>query len=356
MKKILFIDRDGTINQEPVDYQVDRLDKIRLVPGVIPALLRLQAAGYRFVMVTNQDGLGTAAFPQQDFDLCQNFILDLLATQGIHFEEILICPHYKEEGCFCRKPSVGLVLPWLTRSDWDRQDTAVIGDRDTDMELAKAMGIPALRIASPFADGLSWEAIADHFLRRDRTAVVHRQTKETDIQVTVNLDRATEQSIQTGIGFFDHMLEQIARHAGISLAIKGKGDLHIDDHHTVEDVGIALGQALKKALGDKRGLARYGFTLPMDEVRAEALIDLSGRPYFVWQASFQRASIASLSTEMIPHFFRSLAENLGANLHMSAQGDNDHHIAEGLFKAFARALKQALVREGTELPSTKGVL
>jgi len=356
MQKVLFIDRDGTINLEPENYQVDRLEKIRFVPGVIPALLRLKQAGYAFVMITNQDGLGTEAFPQQDFDLCQNFIVDILSSQDISFQEILVCPHFKEAGCECRKPRVGMVLPWLRDTQWDRRSAAVIGDRETDMELAKNMGIRGLRVQSPFGEGLTWEQIVDELLLADRTAEVSRSTKETKITVAVNLDRSQPVKIETGIGFFDHMLEQIARHAGISLIINCKGDLIIDDHHSMEDVGLCLGQALKQALGDKLGIQRYGFSLPMDEAEAQVLLDLGGRPYSVFEATFAREKLGELSTEMIPHFFRSVAETLGANLHIKARGVNDHHIAEGIFKAFARSLRQAVQKTGTELPSTKGVL
>ncbi len=356
MQKLLFIDRDGTINTEPSDYQVDRLDKIRFVPGVIPALLRLKDAGYTFIMITNQDGLGTSSFPQEHFDLCQNFIVDMLASQGIVFQDILVCPHFKDAGCACRKPRVGMVLPWLRDTQWDRKAAAVIGDRDTDMELAENMGIRGLRVHSPFADGMSWQQIVDELTLADRKAEVSRSTKETKITVAVNLDQSQPVVISTGIGFFDHMLEQIARHAGISLSISCQGDLVIDDHHSIEDVGLCLGQALKQALGDKRGIGRYGFSLPMDEAEAQVLLDLGGRPFSVWQASFTREKIGELSSEMLPHFFRSLAETLGANLHIKAQGNNDHHIAEGIFKAFARSLRQAVQKTGTELPSTKGLL
>ena len=356
MEKILFIDRDGTINTEPENYQVDRLDKIRLVPGVIPAMLRLKQAGYTFVIITNQDGLGTDSFPQADFEICQNFIVDLLESQGLTFASILVCPHFRDDGCECRKPRVGMVLPWLQRTDWNRQAAAVIGDRDTDMELAKNMGIRGLRIRSPFGEGLSWDEIVDELLLADRKAEVKRETKETKIRVAVNLDQAQPVSMKTGVGFFDHMLDQIARHAGISLQVECQGDLVIDDHHSIEDVGLALGQALKQALGAKRGIQRYGFALPMEEAEAQVLLDLGGRPFSVFEADFQREKIGELSTEMIPHFFRSVAETLGANLHIRARGQNDHHIAEGIFKAFARSLREAVKKSGTDLPSTKGLL
>jgi imidazoleglycerol-phosphate dehydratase/histidinol-phosphatase len=357
MRKILFIDRDGTLCLEPEDFQVDRLHKIKLVPGVMPALLELKAAGYEFVMVTNQDGLGTMSFPREDFELCQNFILDLFASQGLSFKDVLVCPHFKDAGCECRKPKVGLVLPYLRDTNWDRPRSAVIGDRDTDMDLARNMGIEGLRVASPFGPGLTWSQIADRLLRSDRQAKVQRTSRETAIEVEVNLDQAAPIAVQTGIGFFDHMLEQIAKHGGISLVVKNQGDLHIDDHHSIEDVGLVLGEALRKALGDKRGIHRYGFAVPMDEAEAKVLLDLGGRPYSVFEAHFHREKVGGLATEMVPHFFRSLAETLGANLHLRACGSNDHHIVEGFFKAFARALRQAVQKTDThELPSTKGLL
>ena len=359
MRKILFIDRDGTICREPQDFQVDQLDKIRLLPGVIPALLELQAAAYELVMITNQDGLGTASFPQASFDLCQEFILDLLSSQGIHFNSILICPHLPADLCECRKPKLGMVLPYLRDTQWDRQASAVIGDRATDMELAQNMGLRGLRVAPETVgeDLLGWPDIADLLLRSDRKAKVARVSKETAIEIAVNLDKSQPVSVATGIGFLDHMIEQIAKHAGFSLTITCQGDHHIDDHHSVEDIGLVLGQALKQALGDKRGIHRYGFAVPMDEAEARVLIDLGGRPFAVFEASFSRQKVGTLSTEMVPHFFRSLAETLGANIHIQAKGSNDHHIVEGIFKAFARALRQAIkLQNDFELPSTKGIL
>lgn len=354
--KIAFIDRDGTLIQEPTDFQVDRLDKIRLVNNVIPALRDLREAGYDLVMVSNQDGLGTSSFPSEDFESCQNFLLELFASQGIHFQEILICPHRPEEACPCRKPKVGLLLNYLRRTDWDRERSFVVGDRENDRDLAAAMGLTFYRVDSPFAPGLSWPSIVQSAVHCDRQAHVERQTRETAISVRVNLDRAEPVAFKSGIGFFDHMLEQLARHAGISLEIQARGDLHIDEHHTVEDTAIVLGQALKKALGDKRGISRYGFTLPMDEAAAEVLLDLGGRSAFVWDVPLRREAIGGLAAEMVPHFFRSLSESLGANLHVRARGENEHHIVESIFKAFARTFRQAAKREGRELPSSKGVL
>lgn len=354
MRKILFIDRDGTLCEEPADYQVDSLSKIRLVPGVLPALLELAAAGYELVMISNQDGLGTASFPRADFELCQNFILDLFSSQGIRFEDILICPHRPEDRCECRKPRLGLVLPYLRDTNWDRTRSAVIGDRATDLDLAENMGIRGFRLGPEFT---SWPKITDALLRAERETLVRRVTRETSIELALNLDRAGAGPIQSGIGFLDHMLEQVAKHAGIGLSLTLKGDLHIDDHHSVEDLGLVLGEALKKALGDKRGIGRYGFALPMDEAEAQVLLDLGGRPFALWDVELKREKVGELATEMLPHFFRSLAETLGANLHIKARGSNDHHIIEGIFKAFARALRQAIAKDqGHELPTTKGLL
>lgn len=354
MKKYLFIDRDGTLVIEPpVDFQVDRLDKIKLLPDVIPALLRLSAAGYHFIMVSNQDGLGTESFPEADFTQCQDFIIELFASQGIHFEQLLICPHFEHDHCQCRKPNVGLVLEYLQRTDWDRTHSYVIGDRETDIQLAENMGISGLLVGE---DGISWNQLSTQLLEQQRKAKVSRRSKETQITTEVNLDSPSPCKIDTGIGFFDHMLEQISRHAGISLIISCQGDLHIDDHHTVEDVAITLGQALRQALGDKRGIGRYGFYLPMDEANAQVALDISGRALTRFNADFPTEMIGEMHSEMIPHFFRSLADGLGANLHIDAKGDNSHHIAEGIFKAVARSLKQAANKEGNTLPSTKGML
>ncbi len=357
LKKILFVDRDGTMCYEPEDFQVDRLEKIRLLEGVIPALLELSRAGYGLVMVSNQDGRGTDSFPEEDFSRCHSFIMELFASQGIRFADVLICPHFAKDECACRKPKVGMVLPYLRSTDWDRSASAVIGDRDSDRDLAAAMGLSFYRVGPELNGGLQWPQIADKILRSDRTAQGSRVSKETAIRIELNLDQTHPVAIHTGIGFFDHMLEQIAKHAGIALTVKCEGDLHIDDHHTIEDIGLALGECLKKALGSKLGIQRYGFALPMDEAEARVLLDLGGRPYALFEASFHREKVGELATEMVPHFFRSLAETLGANIHIQARGQNDHHIIEGIFKAFARALRQAIQKSGDlELPSTKGLL
>lgn len=356
MTPTLFIDRDGTLVEEPADQQVDRLDKVRLLEGVIPALLALQGAGYRFVMVTNQDGLGTASFPEPAFREVQEFILALLASQGIAFDAVLICPHFAADGCDCRKPKTRLVDEYLATAPMDPARSAVIGDRDTDLELARRLGISGHRVLAHGAPEERWDAIRRRLLGQERRAHVERRTRETHIRVSVNLDAEGPVKISTGIGFFDHMLEQVARHGGFALELDCQGDLEVDEHHTVEDSALALGQAMRDALGDKRGLARYGFLLAMDEAAAEVAIDLSGRAYFVFEGRFQREAVGGLPTELVPHFFRSLSDTLACALHLSVRGENTHHMVESCFKGVGRALRQALRVEGTSVPSSKGVL
>ena len=275
-ERLLFIDRDGTLIEEPPDEQVDSLQKLRLLPGVIPALLELRQAGYRLVMVSNQDGLGTASFPADDFRAPQDFLRTLLASQGIEFDAEFFCPHFPADGCDCRKPRTGLLTDFLAAHVPDPRHSFVIGDRDTDMQLAANLGLEGLRVRADGADGTTWAAIVERLCRPDRRARIERRTKETDIVVSVELDRTAPVAISTGIGFFDHMLEQVARHGGFALELSCTGDLEVDEHHTVEDCALALGQALREALGDKRGIARYGFLLPMDEAQAQVAIDLSG--------------------------------------------------------------------------------
>jgi imidazoleglycerol-phosphate dehydratase/histidinol-phosphatase len=354
--RILFLDRDGTLNAEPPDEQVDSLEKIRLMPGVIPALIELKRAGFRLVMVTNQDGLGTASLPRDAFERAHRFILELFASQGIVFDQVFICPHFKRDECACRKPKVGMVRAYLDAHPMDAARSFMVGDRDTDMEFAANLGITGLKIRLDGTEAQSWPAIAARILGSARRAQVRRRTKETEVTVDLDLAREAPARIATGLGFFDHMLEQIAKHGGFALELTCKGDLHIDEHHTIEDCALALGSALREALGDKHGIARYGFLLAMDEAEAQVALDLSGRAYFVWEGRFNRERVGELPTELVPHFFRSLAESLGAALHIKVQGENSHHMIESCFKGVGRSLRQAIRREGTELPSTKGVL
>lgn len=353
-QKFLFIDRDGTLIAEPpVDFQVDRLDKLALEPAVIPSLLALQQAGFVLVMITNQDGLGTASFPQETFDPPHNLMMQIFNSQGIEFENILICPHKPGEGCECRKPKIAMVQHYLASGVIDAANSYVIGDRQTDLQLAENMAIQGLLYQR---ETLGWQAITQQLTQRDRHGHVKRVTKETQIEVDVWLDREGGSEINTGVGFFDHMLDQIATHGGFRMNIQAKGDLHIDDHHTVEDTALALGEAISKALGGKRGIGRFGFVLPMDECLARCAIDISGRPHLEYQAQFSHQKVGDLSTDMVEHFFRSLSYAMACTLHLKTEGNNDHHRVESLFKAFGRTLRQAIRVEGNTLPSSKGVL
>lgn len=352
--KVLFLDRDGTLVEEPVDEQVDRLDKIRFVPGVFSALTRLQMAGFRLVMVTNQDGLGTSSFPTADFEQPQRFIIDAFASQGILFDEVFVCPHRRDEGCKCRKPNTKLVDTWIREKAVNLADSAMVGDRESDLQFGRNLGIRSFRLSKDGPSTETWPAIATAIMARQ--ARLERVTKETAISVSVDLDAEGVVQARTGIGFFDHMLEQIAKHGGFSMQLECRGDLEVDEHHTVEDCALALGEVLRKALGDKRGIGRYGFVLPMDEARAQVAIDLSGRAYAVFEGAFGREQVGGLPTELVPHFFRSLADALGAAIHVSVVGENTHHQIEACFKGVGRALRLALRREGQDLPSTKGIL
>lgn len=352
--RILFIDRDGTLIEEPEDFQVDALDKVRLVPDVIPSLLELARHGYRFVVVSNQDGLGTESFPEADFQVCQNHMIELFESQGVRFDYQFICPHLPDEGCECRKPRAGLLTRFLAETDVALQHSAVIGDRETDLQLAERIGVQGFLLGGD--NGVGWKDIVTALCYSDRRASFERNTNETRIRALVNLDAAEPIRVSTGIGFYDHMLEQIAKHGGFSLELDCSGDLEIDDHHTIEDTAICLGSALRSALGNKIGIGRYGFVAPMDESEASASIDLSGRGRIVFEADFPRERVGEMSTEMVEHFFRSLADSLGAAVHLSVTGQNAHHMVEACFKATGRALRSAIRREGTDLPSTKGVL
>ena len=352
MKKALFIDRDGTIIREPEDEQIDSLEKLEFVPGAIGALSSLAKLDFVLVMVSNQDGLGTPSFPEEDFHPAHNKMLKTLEGEGVVFDEILIDRSFPQDNAPTRKPRTGLLTAYMDGS-YDLAASFVIGDRESDMELARNLGATGLKLGE-----LSWAEIAARVRASERRCTVSRKTAETDISICVDLDGGLESFSDTGLKFFDHMLDQLPHHGGISLQIRCKGDLDVDEHHTVEDVGIALGEALKTALGDKRGIDRYGFALPMDESRAMVLLDLGGRSELVWDVHFTREYVGDVPTEMFRHFFKSMSDAMKANLYVKAEGENNHHIAEAVFKAFARTLRQAVRRDvfKGELPSSKGLL
>ncbi len=377
MQKILFLDRDGTLILEPDDHQVDRLDKLVFYPGMIQQLARIaHELDYELVMVTNQDGLGTDAFPEETFWPPHELMMRTLEGEGITFREVLIDRTFKHENAPTRKPHTGLVEHY--RSDgFDLAGSFVIGDRLSDMELARNLGArgiwlnnePELGLRDLQADEASvrqtialttqsWADIRDFLRLPPRTAGLNRRTRETDIQVALNLDGSGRAEIQTGLGFLDHMLEQLARHSGCDLRVHARGDLHIDEHHTVEDTALALGEAFAQALGDKLGIERYGYLLPMDDSLAQVALDFGGRPWLVWEADFRRERIGDLPTELFVHFFKSFSDAARCNLNIKAEGVNEHHKIEGIFKAFAKAVKMAVRRdpEHRVLPSTKGVL
>ena len=355
MKRILFIDRDGTLVEEPHDEQVDALEKVRFKPGVFRWLAFLrEKTDFLFVMVSNQDGLGTSSFPEDTFWPAHNFILETLRGEGITFDDILIDPHFPEDNAPTRKPQTGLVEKYINDPDVDIANSYVIGDRETDRQLADNIGCKAIILDKH----TGWKQAAEAIIDGDRRSSVRRTTKETDISVSLALDSQGECHIDTGIGFFDHMLEQIGRHGGIDLDISVKGDLNVDEHHTIEDTALALGECLRKALGSKRGIERYGFSLPMDDCQAHVCLDFGGRPWLIWETTFHREKIGDMPTEMFFHFFKSLSDAALMNLYIHADGQNEHHKIEAIFKALARSLRQAIRRDvyRYQLPSTKGIL
>lgn len=355
-QRILFIDRDGTLIEEPADEQIDSFSKLKFTQGVFRNLGFIRSKlDFRFVMVSNQDGLGTDSFPEETFWPVHNFILQTLEGEGITFDDIKIDRHFPEDNHPCRKPGTGMLTEYLNNPAYDMSGSYVIGDRDTDQMLANNLGCKALILGR---DGLTWNKISEILFAGERIAEVKRTTKETDIYVKVNLDGSGQCDISTGLGFFDHMLEQIGKHGMIDLTVHTKGDLYVDEHHTIEDTAIALGECLLKALGDKRGIERYGYCLPMDDCLCQVALDFGGRPWLVWDAEFKREKIGEMPTEMFLHFFKSLSDAARMNLSIKAEGTNEHHKIEGIFKALARSLKMAVRRDiyHYELPSTKGTL
>lgn len=379
MKRILFIDRDGTIiNEAPPTYQIDDFSKLSFYPMMFQYLtLIAKELDYELVMVTNQDGLGTDSFPENTFWPVQDFVMESLANEGIHFSSVHIDKSFPEENAPTRKPRVGMLTKYIDNPDYDLVNSFVIGDRITDVQMAKNLGCKAIWLkqdenlggaeladtAQALTESIALETLhwADiySFLKLGLRKVQHqRNTNETRISIELNLDGTGKSHIETGLGFFDHMLDQIARHGKLDLTVITKGDLHIDEHHSIEDTGIALGEAFAMALADKRGMERYGFALPMDEASAQVLIDFGGRNWIVWDASFQREKIGEMPTEMFFHFFKSFSDAAKCNLNISCKGDNEHHKIEAIFKAFAKAIRMAVKRDpfSNHLPSTKGVL
>ena len=370
LKKAIFIDRDGTIVREPEDEQVDSFAKLSFVPGAISGLKAISGLGYELVLASNQDGLGTPSFPEDTFHPVHDFIIGTLEGEGVTFDDQIIDRHFPEDNSPERKPGTALFSKY-TSGEYDLSGAFVIGDRPTDIELAYNLGAKGILLSDDAAilEGkrgaeacvlatADWMQVAEFIRSTERSAVIDRKTAETDIHVRVDLDGRGKSQVDTGLKFFDHMLNQLVHHGGIALEALCKGDLEVDEHHTMEDVGIALGEALRLALGDKKGIERYGFVLPMDECRAMVLIDFGGRTDFDWDVAFTREYVGDTPTEMFKHFFKSMCDAMKCNLHISARGENNHHLIEGVFKAFARALKQAVRRDvfSYALPSSKGVL
>lgn len=373
MKKLLFIDRDNTLIIEPPDEQIDSLEKLEYYPGVFTWLGKIaRETSYELVMVTNQDGLGTARFPENTFWPAHEKMMKTFEGEGIVFSKVFIDKSLPEENKPTRKPGIGMLSEFFSER-YDLKNSYVIGDRVTDVELARNLGAKCILLNNGSLNGhltekklteycpvttSSWEEVYKFLVRTARVATVKRTTRETDIAVTLNLDGEGRSSISTGLGFFDHMLDQLARHGRVDLVVTVKGDLHIDEHHTIEDTALALGEAFSKALGDKRGIERYGFCLPMDDCLAQVAIDFGGRPWLVWEAEFKREKIGEMPTEMFYHFFKSFSDTARSNLNIKAEGTNEHHKIEAIFKAFAKAIKMAVRREegNAELPTTKGML
>lgn len=374
MKKVLFIDRDGTLIEEPpVDYQVDSLEKLAFVPKAITSMNRIASLDYELVMATNQDGLGTDSFPEETFWPAHNLMLKTLEGEGVRFDDMLIDRSMPADNAPTRKPRTGMFGKYLN-GEYDMANSFVIGDRPTDIELARNLGAKGI-LLQPTESGRAllaeqglldscvlitddWDRIWQFLRAGARTAEIHRKTRETDIRVAIDLDGSGESHVDTGLKFFDHMLEQIVHHAGVSLVVEAKGDLEVDEHHTIEDTAIVLGEAVFRALGSKLGIERYGYCLPMDECKAIVLLDFGGRIDFQWNVEFHRERVGDVPTEMFRHFFKSFAEAAHCNLHIAANGENEHHKIEGVFKAFSRALRMAIARNSFkfELPSSKGVL
>jgi imidazoleglycerol-phosphate dehydratase/histidinol-phosphatase len=374
MLKVLFIDRDGTIIVEPpVDFQVDSLEKLEFLPKALSNLRKISEEGdFELAMVTNQDGLGTDSFPEETFWPTHQKMMRTLENENVRFDEVFIDRTFEHENAPTRKPRTGLLGKYIDNEEYDLSNSFVLGDRLTDIQLAINLGARGIFIGRALPEGATeeqinatalitdnWDEIYEFLKMPERVAEVKRTTKETDIYIKLNLDGQGKSDIETGLGFFDHMLDQLARHSGADLTVKVKGDLHIDEHHTIEDTALALGEAYLNALGDKMGISRYGYLLPMDECLAQVAIDFSGRPWLVWDAEFKREKIGEMPTEMFMHFFKSFSDTSKSNLNIKVEGDNEHHKIESIFKAWAKAIKMAVKRDLKEidrLPSTKGVL
>lgn len=356
MQPILFIDRDGTLIEEPFDEQIDSFEKLKFVPGAIRNLAFIrEKLDYKFVMVTNQDGLGSESFPENTFWPVHNFVLNTFEGEGVVFDDVLIDRHFPQDNAPTRKPNIGLVEKYINDTNVDIKNSYVIGDRKTDEMFAENIGCKSIIIGR---EGITWDKIAEILFAGEREAEIYRKTKETDIYVKINLDGSGICDIETGLGFFDHMLEQLGKHGGINIIVKTKGDLNVDEHHTIEDTAIVIGECLRKALGDKRGIERYGYCLPMDDCLCSVALDFGGRPWLTWNAEFNRERIGDVPTEMFMHFFKSLSDSAMMNLNIKAEGTNEHHKIEAIFKAFARSIKMAIKRDiyNYNLPSTKGIL